>query len=384
MSSSGSRVDVAVVGAGPIGLAIAWRLARAGLRVCVFDAGEPHAAWRVSAGMLSPATELDYGHEHLSLLARAALEGYPAFIAELEAESGARTGYSRAGSLTLALDRDEVEALRRRHLFLTDAVGLAVSWLRASECRALEPLLSPRVAAGISAPADAQVDPRALVAALRAAVARSGASLREARVDELVREAGRVAGVRAGADVVAATTVVLAAGAWSGSLAPDVPLRPLKGQILRLQAETRPRLLLRGSEEVYLFGRASGEVVLGATVDEQGFDGRATAGGAYRLLEEAHRLVPGASEWALTEIGVGFRPTSPDRSPLLGEIEPGLVLATGHHRNGILLAPLTADAVTHLLEHGQLPPLCDPFTIDRFGNGHHRDHAQRQAVSALG
>jgi len=383
MTAEARRSDVVVVGGGPIGLAIAWRLLQAGLAVTVLDSDEPAAAWRVSAGMLSAAIELDYGQGDLTLLAGEAMRGYPAFIAELEADAAVATGYQRLGSLSVALDRDQLEALRRRFLLLQQELGLDVTWLRGSDCRELEPLLSPRAAAGIRAPSDAQVDPRALVSALRAAARRRGGMLRRGRVEALSLAGGRVVGVRSGAETLLAGVVVLAAGAWAGTIESPValPIRPVKGQILRLRAATSPGMLLR-SDEVYLFGRPSGEVVLGATVEEQGFDSRATAGGTHRLLDEGQRMVPGASEWTLVEVGVGFRPSAPDNAPLIGEIAPGLIVAGGHYRNGILLTSVTAQAVAQLVRHGELPALAAPFTMNRFRDDPTRNHPQRQAVPA--
>ena len=367
MTGRSHRVDVVVVGGGPIGLAVAWRLQRAGHVVSVFDAQEPHAAWRVSAGMLSPTIEADYGRGQLTLLALEALAGYREFVARLEAEASIATGFRCCGSLCVALDRDQLEALRRRFVLLRDELHLDVAWLRGSACREREPSLSPGVAAGIHAPTDAQVDPRALVAALREATRRRGGLLREGRVDCLSMAGGRVVGVQSGAETLLAGTVVLAAGAWAGKIGSPVrpPVRPVKGQILRLRSDPFPSALLQ-SDEVYLVRRPSGEVVLGATVEEQGFDPRATAGGALHLLAEGVRLVPGASEWPLTGVEVGFRPAAPDNAPLIGELAPGLIVACGHFRRGILLASVTAEAVAHLIENGELPALVAPFTPHRF------------------
>jgi glycine oxidase len=365
-----ARTDIVVVGGGPIGLAIAWRLLRAGLTVAVVDAEKPEAAWRVSAGMLSPPIEADYGQEQLSSLSVAALAGYPDFVAELEAESGIATHHARVGSLAVALDRDELEALRRRFELLRDDRRLAVAWLRGSECREREPLLSPRVAAGIHAPDDAQIDPRRLVAALRLAIERRGGVLHRGRVEEVELAGGRAVGVRTGADSLPAGTVVLAAGAWMSSLgagAEGLRIRPVKGQILRLGTSAWPSMIVE-TEHIYAFRRPSGEVVLGATVEEQGFRPGATAGGMFELLDEGLRTVPGMREWTLEEPGVGFRPAAPDNAPVIGELAPGLVVAGGHYRSGILLAWVTADAIGRLLAHGALPELVAPFAPDRLAS----------------
>ena len=364
-----AATDVIVVGGGPIGLAIAWRLLHAGRTVTVVEADEPEAAWRVSAGMLSPPIEADYGQAELSLLSVAALADYPAFLAELEAESGVATHYARVGSLAVALDRDQLEALRRRFELLRDERRLAVAWLPGAECRELEPLLSPRVTAGIHAADDAQVDPRRLVGALRVAIARRGGILHDARVDGLELAGGRVVGVRVGDEGLSAGTVVLAAGAWMGSLgaqAAALRIRPVKGQILRLQTSAWPSMLVE-TEHIYAFRRPSGEVVLGATVEEQGFRPGVTAGGMFELLDEGLRTVPGMREWTLEEPGVGFRPAAPDNAPVIGELGPGLVAAGGHYRSGILLTWSTAEAICQLVEHGALPELVAPFAPDRLG-----------------
>ncbi len=369
MTTGAAATDVVVVGGGPIGLAIAWRLLRTGRTVTVVDAAEPEAAWRVSAGMLSPPIEADYGQAELSVLSVAALAAYPTLVAELEAESDVATHYVRVGSLAVALDRDQLEALRRRFELVRDERRLAVSWLRGSECRQLEPLLSPRVSAGIHAAADAQIDPRRLVGALRVAIARRGGILLEARVDGLELAGGSVMGVRAGGEGLSAGIVVLAAGAWMGSLGAEAArlrIRPVKGQILRLQTNAWPSVIVE-TEHIYAFRRPGGEVVLGATVEEQGFRPGATAGGMFELLDEGLRTVPGMREWTVEEPGVGFRPAAPDNAPVIGELAPGLLVAGGHYRSGILLTWITAEAICQLVERGALPELVAPFAPDRLG-----------------
>jgi glycine oxidase len=358
--------DVAIVGGGPIGLAIAWRLLRAGRSVTVIDSAEPNAAWRVAAGMLSPTIEADYGKQQLSELAADALRGYAEFVARLESEASLATGYQRAGSLSVALDRDQLEALRRRFSLLRDELGLEVAWLLSAACREREPLLASGVAGGIFAHGDAQVDPRALVAALHDVVRRRGGVLRKARAERLILEAGRVVGVETEDEPLRAGTVVLAAGAWAEMVGAPVrpPVRPVKGQILRLRADRSPHVLLQ-SDEVYVLRRASGEVVLGATVEEQGFNRDASAGGTLHLLDGAVHLLPGVREWPLVEVGVGFRPATPDNAPLIGELAPGLVVACGHYRSGILLASVTAEAVAQLIDDGELPTLVAPFAPGR-------------------
>ena len=309
------------MGGGPIGLGIAWRLLHAGRTVAVVDADEPEAAWRVSAGMLSPPIEADYGQAELGRLSVAALAAYPAFLAEFKAESDVATHYARVGSLSVALDRDQHEALRRRFELLRDEQRLAVAWVPGSKCREAEPLLSPRVSAGIHAADDAQVDPRRLVGALRVAITRRGGILREARVDGLELAGGRVVGVRVGDESLFAGTVVLAAGAWMGSLGAEAAalrIRPVKGQILRLQTNVWPSMLIE-TEHIYAFRRPSGEVVLGATVEEHGFRSAVTAGGLFELLDEGLRTLPGMRDWTLEEPGVGFRPAAPDNAPVIGE-----------------------------------------------------------------
>ena len=351
--------DAAVVGAGVIGLACAWQAAQRGLGVVVLERGEPGSgATGVAAGMLAPVGEVAFGEQRLLEMMLASAEAYPDFCAALEAASGVATGYRRCGALHVALDRDEAGELRRRHQLQTE-LQLDARWLTASECRRLEPALAPSFAGGVHAPDEAAVDPRALTAALLAAIGKLGVEVRtSAAVTEAVIEGDRIAGVRTEDGVeLRADHVVLAAGCWSGSAswlpqAARPPVRPVKGQLLTLRAGggEMPIERIVASERVYMVPRDDGRLIVGATVEERGFDATVTAGGVHELLREAYRLVPDIAEMELVDAAAGLRPGTPDNMPLIGSgALEGLVLATGHYRNGILLAPLTAERVVEHL-----------------------------------
>lgn len=379
MTATDPAHDVVVVGGGVIGLAVGWRAAAAGLRVAVVDPRPAGGATNVAAGMLAPVTEASYGEQALLSLCLASARRFPSFAAELAEVAGRPAGYRETGTLAVAADADDRAELRELHRFQT-GLGLAARWLTGRECRALEPMLAPGVTGGLLVDGDHQVDNRVLAAALLAAADRTGVDLWRCRVSEVLLAGDRVIGVRLDDDdVLSAGHVVLAAGCWSariGGLPPSLlpPVRPVKGQILRLRVPPgHPGLLgrtVRGTargSHVYLVPRADGEVVVGATVEEQGFDTRVTAGGVYDLLRDARELVPGVTELTLAEASAGLRPGTPDNAPVIGPAPvPGLVYATGHHRNGMLLAPVTADVVTAYLTSGVLPEVAAPFTLDRF------------------
>jgi len=350
------QADAIVVGAGAIGLACAWRAAQRGLRVRVLERDAPASgASGVAAGMLAPVGEATWGEERLVELALASHRSWPGFAAELESASRAAVGHLPLGALHAALDRDEAEELRRRFELMRE-LGLEAEWLRPREARELEPGLAPRCAAAVHAPHEAGADPRALVAALGAAAEREGVEVRTgAEVVEGLIAGNAIEGVRtAGGAEHRADRVVLAAGAWSAAkwlpAAARPPVRPVKGEILTLRAATPPSRRIVVTERVYVVPRGDGQVVVGATVEERGFDLAVTAGGVLELLREGYRALPELVELELVETVAGLRPGTPDNAPLIGVgALDGLVLATGHFRNGILLAPVTADAVAALL-----------------------------------
>ncbi|HEX3609450.1 MAG TPA: glycine oxidase ThiO [Solirubrobacterales bacterium] len=363
--SDRSTYDAVIVGGGAIGLCCAWRTAQRGARVVVLDrARRPAGATRVAAGMLAPIGELAFGEPQLLKMTVAAAERYPGFVAELEAASEKSTGYSRHGALHIALDRDEAAELRRVH-DLQRSLGLGAEWLPPRRCRELEPGLTPSFNGGVHAPEEAAVDPRRMTAALLAALAGAGVEVRAGvEVTEALLEGERIAGVRTGSGGELRTgAVVLATGAWSGSadwLPEDArpPVRPVKGQILELRAPDgrQPCERIVASERVYLVPRPDGRLIVGATTEERGFDSTVTAGGVHELLREAYRLLPDVAEMELVEAMAGLRPGTPDNLPLIGPgALDGLVLACGHYRNGILLAPLTGEAVAGVLAGEPLP-----------------------------
>ncbi|MFJ3159408.1 glycine oxidase ThiO [Streptomyces kanasensis] len=371
--------DVLVIGGGIIGLVTAWRAAQRGLRTAVADPRPGGGAAQVAAGMLAAVTELHYGEETLLGLNLASAGRYPDFVAELEAASGLEVGFRTCGTLAVALDADDRAHLRELHTF-QQRCGLASEWLTGRECRRLEPMLAPAVRGGLRVDGDHQVDPRRLAAALVTACERAGVVFHRTRAVRLSTARGRAAGavLADGTDVVA-EQVVLAAGSFSGRLdgVPEAalpPVRPVKGQVLRLTVppayapflNRSVRAVVRGSH-VYLVPRADGELVVGATSEELGWDTTVTAGGVYELLRDAHELVPGITELPLTETCAGLRPGSPDNAPLLGPSAlPGLHLATGHYRNGVLLTPVTGDVMGALLATGELPEVARAFTPTRF------------------
>ncbi|MFI9252217.1 glycine oxidase ThiO [Streptomyces sp. NPDC053069] len=379
-SRTSDTSDVLVIGGGIIGLVTAWRAAQRGLATAVADPEPGGGAARVAAGMLAAVTELHYGEETLLALNLESARRYPDFAAELTELTGHDLGYRRCGTLQVALDADDRAHLRELHA-LQRRCGLESEWLSGRDCRRLEPMLAPGVRGGLRVDGDHQIDPRRLAAALVTACERAGVVFHRAWAERLDVVRDRAAGVTlADGTGLRAGQVVLAAGSMSGRLAgvPEAllpPVRPVKGQVLRLTVPRRyapflsrtVRAVVRGSQ-VYLVPRENGELVVGATSEELGWDTTVTAGGVYELLRDAHELVPGITELPLTETRAGLRPGSPDNAPLLGPSGlDGLLLATGHYRNGVLLTPVTGDVLAQLLTGGQLPEVARPFTPQRFG-----------------
>ena len=370
--------DVVVAGGGVIGTAIAWRAAAAGLDVVLVDPGQGDAASLVAAGMLAPVSEALFGEGALLQLNLLAVRRFGSFAAELEEATGHRVGLRREGTLAVAYDPGDYAALIRLTAFRRSA-GLDAEELDSRACRQLEPFLTPDVHGGVLFPGDWSVDNRRYAAALGDAARSAKVRFMQDRVLEVRAGGGRVRGVRlAGGDIDAAH-VVVAAGCWSGAVGglPDAlraVVRPVKGQLLRLRHPAGMpslishtiRALVRGTD-VYLVPRADGEVIVGATQEERGPDRTVTAGAVHDLLHDAMSVLPVTSELILAETCAGLRPGTPDNGPVVGRCGPdGLVLATGHYRNGILMSPVTADATVALLARQAPAPEWEPFTPQRF------------------
>ena len=389
--------DVLVIGAGVIGLAVAWRCLGRGMAVTVVDPAPGSGASWTAAGMLAPVTELHYGEQPLLQLNLASAARYPAFAAELVEATGAAIGYRRTGTVVAAWDGADLAALRDLAAFAA-SLGQTVQSLTGRDMRGLIPGIAPGLPGGLLAEDDHQVDNRLLHGALLAAVTGSRGVVVPEVVARIDIADGRVRGVTtAGGTVRSAGTVVLCAGAHSGRIgglpsAARPRVHPVKGQTLRLRlpVDALPPRILRGSVKgspVYLVPRAPrsapaepgrapaassvGELVIGASSEEAGFDCAPRAGAVYELLRDAQSLLPAVSEAELVEVSTALRPGSPDNAPIIGPAGPGgpegLIIATGHYRNGILLTPITGDGVSALIADGALPPELLSFQPERLG-----------------
>ena len=376
LSHRASQPKVAIIGAGVVGLGIAWRLATRGARVEVFDRGAAGAgASHAAAGMLAACAEAEPGEEALVELGRESQARWPGFAAELKQASGIDVELRTEGTLLVALTADD-QARLHHHLVFQQQLGLPLTWISAAETRKREPHLAGKLAGAVWSPEDHQVENRQLAAGLRIAAEAAGATIREhTEVREIAVTGPRTDGILlADGSKVTADVVVLAAGAWSrgiGGIAPELrpPVRPIKGQMLALRMDPAAPLIehVLWAPGVYMVPRRSGRLILGATVEEKGFDTTLTAGGLLTLLEAAWRAVPAIEELPIEEMWVGHRPGSRDDAPILGPGPvDGLVYATGHHRNGILLAPVTADAIAKLVLDGLTDAAIRPFGMGRF------------------
>ncbi len=366
---------VVIIGAGICGLGIGWRLASAGCQVKILDraAAGQGASW-AAAGMLAGGVETEPGEQALHKLNKISQALWPDFASELEAETGQDVGYRSEGTLVVASTRDDLAKLRFTYDFQT-GLGIDLEWLSGEQARAREPHLRRGLAGAVFSRDDHQVENRNLTTALQIAAEAAGCILLENTSATLVQTKGdRVAGVWAKETFFPADDVVLAAGAWSHTIEglPDnarPPVRPVKGQLLSVKMDPGAPLLnhVIWSSGIYLVPRLDGRLIIGATVEERAFNTDLTAGGLLALLEGAWRIVPGIEELPIDETWVGFRPTSRDDAPILGPTPiKGLVMATGHHRNGVLLAPVTANAVSEFVLTGRIRPEIEPFQLGRF------------------
>lgn len=363
-----------VIGGGVIGLSLGRELLRSGREVHLFERARAGrgTSWQ-AAGMLAPDAEIGFEELELYRLNRESLRRWRAFAEELEQETGHEVDYRDEGTLIVADDRDSAEALRRLFTFQQEH-GLAVEWLTGREALEVEPFLAPRLAAAVLAESDHQIDNRRVLEALRHAFVEGGGHLHEqTNVRAVLPDAERPALRTERGDRVEGSAVVAATGVWTRGLegfTPEQvpPVRPVKGQVIELEMEQPFGLshVVRGPD-AYLAPKSDGRLVVGATSEEMGFDARVTAGGLYHVLEGAWEVVPGIYDLPVSDTWAGLRPASRDHAPLIGASgAPGVHLATGHFRHGILLAPVTAQELARQLITGETSDWLVPFSPQRF------------------
>jgi glycine oxidase len=362
--------DVAIAGAGAIGAAIAWELAQSGLRVGLFDRADPgrEASW-ASAGIISAAPENPGGIPTVPL-GKASCALYPEFIAAVEETSGQSVGFRRKGTVEALFSADAISDLSTL-IALHHGLGLKAEPLRAEDARELEPALSPEIEAAALRPDEASVDNRLLTQALLAAAKRSGVEIFAGRgVEAICREGNRCTGLKLSGETVSAKWTVIAAGSFSSQIEgvkAYAPVRPAKGQIVALRADGLQVERVLWSEKIYLVPRNDGRIVAGATVEHVGYDKTVTAAGLAKVLAAAIELAPALADARIEESWAGLRPDSPDHLPILGPTDlNGLLIATGHFRSGILLAPITAKLIREWITKQQVSVDWERFSPVRF------------------
>jgi len=364
------KFDVAIAGGGVIGGAISLELARAGLRVALFDRQIPgqEASW-ASAGILSPAPETA-GMIPLVPIGKTSMALYPEFVAEVEGISEEKTGYRPKGTIQALFSRD-ARAELSTVIALHHGVGLKAEPLRTEEARKLEPALSEEMEAAILRPDEGCIDNRALMSAVLVAARKSGVEIFAAsEVKSIWREGSRCAGLVVGEEKIAAQWTVIAAGCFSASIegvGGYAPVQPAKGQIMALRGGGLKIERVLWSENIYLVPRNDGRIIAGATVENIGFDRKLTAGGMQKNLEGAIELAPGLANAQIEETWAGLRPDTPDHLPILGPTDvEGLLIATGHFRSGIVLTPITARLIREWITLQKVSVDWDRFSPLRF------------------
>lgn len=373
-------MKIVIIGGGLAGLVTAWRVAQAGAEVTVIDPAPGSGASDVAGGMLAPVSEAWFGEEDRLALDLTAHALWPSFARELEAASGMSIGFRTEGTIQFAFNQDDLRALSQTREFQL-SLGLDAIELTGTQVRELEPLISPNVVGASLVRSDHSVDNRALVVALITACQGEGVDFikeRALEVDFLNGPTGKkVSGVRTDQQSIMATHVVIAAGAWSSQIlgGQTLGIRPIMGEILRVapRGSSTPMIshTIRGTVRgfpVYLVPRLNGEIIIGATQLETGFDVEPTAGGVFQLLRDAREVFPYLSEMRIVEVLAGLRPGSPDNAPLMGPMSnaEGLFAATGHYRNGVLLTPATGDVMSAYLTNKQVPQYASAFAPGRF------------------
>ena len=365
------HAEVVIIGGGVIGLSIARALARRGVReVCLVERGGLGSESSSAAGgMLLPQVEAD-SHDDFFALACRSRDLYLSLAAELRAETGVDIELDTTGTLYLALNEHDYEEIEQRYHWQT-SVGLAVELLTSAAARELEPCISEATFGALRFPDDIQVENRRLITALANSVNALGVkTFTETTVEKLVVESRQITGVQTSRGEIKTRTVVLAAGTWSSFICTNPAITPVRGQMVCLESKPQLTRHVIFSPRGYLVPRHDGRLLAGSTSENAGFAKRVTAGGIASILREALKISPTVANLPIVDTWAGLRPRAADGLPVLGpcgEID-GLFYATGHYRNGILLAPLTAELISEAIVAGVASPLLAPFSPDRFSS----------------
>jgi len=376
MNQNNQTADVAIIGGGVIGLAVARALALRGVRRVLLIERDSLGAESSSAaaGMLAPQAEANRAHEffHLTCQSR---DLYPGYAAALLAETGIDIQLEATGTLYLAFTEHDEDELEKRYQWQKEA-GLPIEKLTAAEVRRLEPSINEEVRAALKFPLDTQVENRRLLTALTAANERLGVDLETGTtVTSLRIERNRVTGIETSRGFVAADAVVIAAGAWSSQLGaadkalPDLRIKPVRGQMLCFEPTPPLARHVIYSQRGYLVPRRDGRLLAGSTTEHAGFEKQVTAAGVYSILSAALEISPQIASHPLTDSWAGLRPRAADTLPVLGPCAEigGVYYATGHYRNGILLAPITGELIAGAIVDKVFPAKLEIFSPDRFG-----------------
>ena len=366
-----------IIGAGAIGLSIGWELAKRGLDATIYDRGSlgREASW-AAAGMLAAAAETAPGHETFFALARASRERWAEYASKLEAASDRNIGYSSGETFVIAQSQEEEDHLREMVKYLRQ-FDEPVRLIKKARLAEFEPEANENARLGLLSPRDGQVDNRAFAAALCTAFAKAGGELiQNTEVDDVIVVGGRAVGVLIGEETVSADHVILCAGSWSSNSFPSLEGRvptvhPVKGQMIAFQSEPQrlKHIVWSQSKEdsVYIVPRADGRIIIGATSEEAGFDQSVDTATLEAQKAKAAKVLPFLGDLEIIDSWAGLRPASADGLPIIGPSEiAGLSLATGHYRNGILLAPITADFIADFVQSDEVPATLIPFSPSRF------------------
>jgi len=356
---------VLIIGGGIIGLSIAWRLIGIGKKVVVVDKRNlgKEASW-AAAGMLSGRLDLKPSEKQLLPIFEKSHHAWPKFAKELENKSGKRIGYRKEGTLMIACDINEEQKLKNNYNFLKNN-NIDVSWLSGNKIREKEPYVSNNVLSGFFSPEDHHVNNRYILDALITILKKNKNNCifkENTEVEKIITDKDQVIGVQTRNETIKTKEIIICSGAWTNKIKnieiKEVPIRPVKGQMVCLKMPKNTSLLkhILWRENVYLVPRDNSDLIIGATEEEMGFDKSLTAGGIYNLLKIAREVLPAIENLSIVESWAGLRPATRDEAPIIGPSKKikGLIYATGHHRNGILLAPLTSNVIKNYYLNGKI------------------------------